>query len=66
LPLFQGESSKPVARQAVPWFEPLSRYFQVDPVGMNVTVVLVPEDCVVALALLVLAESPPELVAWTR
>ena len=24
------------ARHAVPWFEPLSRYFQLDPVGMNV------------------------------
>ena len=62
----QAESSKPAARQAVPWFEPLSRYFQFDPVGMNVTAVLVPEDCVVALAVLVLPESPPELLAWTR
>src|SRR5215217_3511752 len=34
-PLFQPVSSKDLARQAVPWSAPVSRYFQTAPVGTS-------------------------------
>ena len=37
----QAESSKPVARHAVPWLDPLSRYFHVLPAAIGSSVVCV-------------------------
>src|SRR6185295_17459893 len=36
-PLVQALSSKSIPRQAVPWLEPLSRYFQTAPVEISVS-----------------------------
>src|SRR5439155_246483 len=62
-PLFQAPSLNPVACQAVPWFVPLSRYFQVSCCGMKVSDVWA---SVVAGAMFEKAESLPEFVARMR